>query len=151
MGSTGHGTFKHSRQGASDGETFGIGGAVIYKGKIPAGSGLSPVGSNKITLKIPIGRRNSILFQFKLSKDNKLMTITGYKNGVPEVKCKVDVDSGRPSLDHVIATGDKTERANAVKMKDLMHKQTNVNENQLGAIAQKLLKKKGTKEMKKYV
>lgn len=142
MGSTGHGTYNRSRKGASGDDTFGISDAIVYKGKIPTNSGLSPVGSNKITLKVPISSKNNILFQFKLSKDSKLMQITGYKDGVPEVKCKVDVDSGRPSLDKVIATGSKSDKTNAIKMKDLMHKQTKVSENQLGSIAQQLLRKK---------
>lgn len=142
MGSTGHGIYKQSRSGNVNDETFGIGGAVNYKGKVPDGSGLSPVGANKITLKLPFGKQSNILFQFKLTKDDKLMQITGYKDGVPEVKCKVAVDSGQPSLDKVIATGNKTEKSNAIKMKDLMHKSSKIDEYQLGAIAQKLLRNK---------
>lgn len=145
MGSTGHSIYAHSRTGNVNDETFDIPGAVNFKGKVPANSGLSNVGANKITLKLPAGRESNILFQFKLIDDNKLMQITGYKNGVPEVKCKVAVDSGQPSLDRVIATGDKTEKSNALKMKDLMSKSSTISENQLGAIAQKLLRNKNKK------
>lgn len=142
MGSTGRGIFKKSRTGNVNDETFGISGAVNYKGKVPKNSGLDPVGSNKITLKVPGLKQSNILFQFKLSKDNEMMTIIGYKDGMPEVKCKVQVDSGHPSLNEVIATGNKTEKLQAIKMKDLMSKSSTVSEDQLGAIANKLLRNK---------
>ena len=142
MGSTGHGIYNRSRTGNVNTETFGIDGAVNFKGKVPKGSGLDPVGSNKITLKLPAGRQSNIIFQFKLSKDSALMTIIGYKDGVPEVKCKVDVDSGHPSLDKVIAVGSKSEKLQAMKMKDLMHKSSTMSEDQLSAIANKLKKNK---------
>lgn len=141
MGSTGHGIFKRSRTGIND-ETFGIAGAVNYKGKVPKNSGLDPVGSNKITLKLPAGKQSNILFQFKLNKDNSLMTIIGYKDGMPEVKCKVQVDAGHPSLNEVIATGSKSEKMQAIKMKDLMSKSSSMSEDQLGAIANKLIRSK---------
>lgn len=146
MGSTGHGLYNQSRTGDVNTETFGIKGAVNFKGKVPPDSGLEPVGNNKVTLKVRANDRSNILFQFKLSKDEKTMMITAYKDGVPEVKCKVGVDSGQPSLDKVIATGDRGEKMNAVKMKDLFTKSTTVKENQLGPIANKLLqnhKKRG--------
>jgi hypothetical protein len=142
MGSTGHGIYKRSKTGNVNTETFGIEGAVNYKGKVPKDSGLEPVGSNKITLKLPAGRQSNIIFQFKLSKDNSMMTIIGYKDGMPEVKCKVQVDSGHPSLDKVIAMGSKTEKMQAIKMKDLMHKSSKVSEDQLSAIANKLIRNK---------
>lgn len=142
MGSTGHGTYKQSKTGNVNTETFGIAGAINYKGKVPKNSGLDPVGSNKITLKIPVGRQTNIIFQFKLSKDSELMTILGYKDGKPEVKCKVQVDSGFPSLDKVIATGDKHEKLQAIKMKELMNQSSTMSQDQLGAIANKLLRNK---------
>ena len=142
MGSTGHGIYKRSKSGNVNNETFGIAGAVNYKGKVPANSGLDPVGSNKITLKLPAGKQANILFQFKLNKDNSLMTIIGYKDGVPEVKCKVQVDAGQPSLDKVIAVGNKTEKMQAIKMKDLMHQSSTMSEDQLSSIANKLLRGK---------
>lgn len=142
MGSTGHGKYQYSRGGNVNNENFGILNAVNFKGKVPTDSGLEPVGSNKITLKVPATDKSTILFQFKLSKDNKTMTIIGFKDGVPEVKCKVAVDSGQPSLDKVIATGSSAQKQQAIKMKDLFSKSTNVKENQLGAIAQKLLQNK---------
>jgi hypothetical protein len=142
MGSTGHGIYKRSKTGNVNTETFGISGAVNYKGKIPKNSGLDPVGSNKVTLKLPAGKQSNILFQFKLNKDNSLMTIIGYKDGMPEVKCKVQVDSGHPSLDKVIATGSSSEKMQAIKMKDLMHKSSTMSEDQLSAIANKLKRSK---------
>ena len=142
MGSTGHGIYKRSKTGNVNTETFGIAGAVNYKGKVPKNSGLDPVGSNKITLKLPAGKQSNIIFQFKLNKDNSLMTIIGYKDGVPEVKCKVQVDSGQPSLNAVIATGSKSEKAQAMKMKDLMNQSSTMSEDQLGSIAHKLLRNK---------
>jgi hypothetical protein len=146
MGSTGRGTYASRKSKKIDNETFGIKGATAFKGKVPEGKGLEPVSPNKITLKIPAGNNDNVLFQFKLSKNNKLMTIIGYKNGVPEVKCKVQVDAGQPSLDKVIATGSKTEKMQAVKMKDLFAKSTEIKENQLGSIANSLLRKKKVKE-----
>ena len=146
MGSTGRGTYAKRKSKRLDEDTFGIVGATAFKGKVPEGKGLEPVSPNKITLKVPAGKNDNVLFQFKLSKNNKLMTITGYKNGVPEVKCKVSVDAGQPSLDKVIATGSKTEKMQATKMKDLFAKSTEIKENQLGAIANKLLTKKKVKE-----
>lgn len=142
MGSTGHGIFKRSKTGNVNDETFGISGAVNFKGKVPKNSGLDPVGSNKITLKLPAGKQSNILFQFKLNKDSSLMTIIGYKDGMPEVKCKVQVDSGHPSLNQVIANGTSTEKQQAIKMKDLMHKSSTMSEDQLSAIANKLLRNK---------
>ena len=142
MGSTGHGKYQYSRGGNVNNENFGILNAVNFKGKVPTDSGLEPVGSNKITLKVPATDKSTILFQFKLSKDNKTMTIIGFKDGVPEVRGKVAVDSGQPSLDKVMATGSSAQKQQAIKMKDLFLKSTNVKENQLGAIAQKLLQNK---------
>ena len=146
MGSTGHGLYNSSRSGNTGTETFGIAGAVRYTGKVPADSGLDPVGNNKITLKLQAKDKSNILFQFKLTKDEKFMTIIGYNNSNPVVKCKVAVDAGQPSLDKLLATGNRTERINAVKMKDLFAKSTQVKENQLGQIARKLIENKTKRE-----
>lgn len=146
MGSTGRGAYAKKKSPKLDDDTFGIKGATAFKGKVPEGKGLDPVGPNKITLKVPTKNNDNVLFQFKLSKNNKLMTIIGYKNGVPEVKCKVKVDAGQPSLDRVIALGSKAEKIQATKMKDLFAKSTNIKENQLGAIANKLIQKKKVRE-----
>ena len=142
MGSTGRG-FSHQRgPGDLSSDTFGIPNAVVFKGMPPEGSGIEKPAANKVTLKVPAIDDTNVLFQFKLSKDNKEMTIIGYKNGVPEVKCKVAVDAGQPSLDKVIAEGSKAEKVNATKMKDLFAKSEKIKENQLGSIAQELLRKK---------
>ena len=146
MGSTGHGLYKSSKSGNTGTETFGIAGAVRYTGKVPADSGLEPVGNNKITLKLEAKDKSNILFQFKLTKDGENMIIVGYNNSMPVVKCKVSVDSGQPSLDKLLVTGNRTERLNAVKMKDLFAKSTQVKENQLGQIAHKLLENKTKRE-----
>ena len=146
MGSTGHSLYNPVDEKGLDLDTYGIKGAVVYKGKIPENSGLEPVGANKITLKVPADDKTNILFQFRLSKDSKTMTILAYKNGVPEVRCKVAVDSGQPSLDRVIASGSKAQKIQATKMKDLFSKSTQVKENQLGSIANKLLETKRKRE-----
>ena len=146
MGSTGHGIYKSSKTGNTGTETFGIPGAVRYAGKVPEGSGLDPVGNNKITLKLEARDKTNIIFQFKLSKDGEDMTIIGYNNSTPVVKCKVAVDAGSPSLDRLISTGNRTERLNAVKMKDLFAKSTTIKENQLSSIAHKLLENKAKRE-----
>ena len=146
MGSTGHGLYKSSRSGNTGTETFGIAGAVRYTGKVPEDSGLEPVGNNKITLKLEAKDKSNILFQFKLTKDGENMIIVGYNNSMPVVKCKVAVDSGQPSLDKLLVTGNRTERINAVKMKDLFAKSTQVKESQLGQIAHKLLENKAKRE-----
>jgi len=146
VGSTGHGTYQSSRSGNTGTETFGIAGAVRYAGKVPENSGLDPVGNNKITLKLEAKDNTNIIFQFKLSKDGEDMTILGYNNSVPVVKCKVAVDAGSPSLDKLIATGNRTERLNAVKMKDLFAKSTNIKESQLSAIAHKLMENRAKRE-----
>ena len=146
MGSTGHGLYKASKTGNTGTETFGIAGAVRYTGKVPENSGLEPVGNNKITLKLEAKDKTNIIFQFRLSKDGEDMTIIGYNNGNPVVKCKVSVDSGSPSLDKLLVTGSKAERLNAVKMKDLFAKSTTVKESQLSAIAHKLLENKAKRE-----
>lgn len=138
MGSTGHGTYKTSRTGNVNNETFGIEGAINYKGKVPKDSGLEPVGSNKVTIKLPSGKQNNIIFQFKLNKNNSLMTIIGYKDGRPQIKSKVQVDAEHPSLDKVIASGSKSEKLQAIKMKELIHQSSKVSEDQLAAIANKL-------------
>ena len=146
MGSTGRSLYSGSKTGELGTETFGIRGAVVFKGKVPEGSGLDQVGANKVTLKVPADDKTNILFQFRLSKDAKTMTILAYKNGVPEVRCKVAVDSGQPSLDRVMATGSQAQKLNAVKMKDLFAKSTEIKENQLGAIANRLLEQKRKRE-----
>ena len=142
MGSTGHSIYGKGQNKELNSSNFGIKNAVPFKGKPPAGSNIAKPSANNITLKIPIGRRNNILFQFKLSKDSKLMTITGYRDGVPEVKTTVDVDSGRPSLSKVIATGSQSEKSAALKMRELFSQSGEVNETQLGSIANTLLRKK---------
>ena len=146
MGSTGHGLYKSSKSGNTGTETFGIAGAVRYTGKVPTDSGLEPVGNNKITLKLEAKDKSNILFQFKLTKDGENMIIVGYNNSMPVVKCKVAVDAGQPSLDKLLVTGNRTERINAVKMKDLFAKSTRVKESQLGQIAHKLLENKAKRE-----
>ena len=149
MGSTGHSIFRRKGKGAIDNDTFGIAGAVVFKGKVPAGSGLDKPSANRITLKVPSTRGDNILFQFRLSKDSRTMTIIGYRNSVPEIKAKVAVDSTNPSLDKVMKEGSNAQRQQAVKMKDLFSKSTQIKENQLNSIAQKLLNKKKQREENK--
>ena len=146
MGSTGHGIYKSSKTGNTGTENFGIAGAVRYAGKVPADSNLEPPGNNKVTLKLEARDKTNIIFQFRLTKAGKDMTIIGYNNSTPVVKCKVAVDAGSPSLDKLLATGSKSEKLNAVKMKDLFAKSTTIKESQLGAIAHKLMENKAKRE-----
>lgn len=147
MGSTGRGIYVGHNTKGLDNDTFGIAKAVPFKGKVPEGKGIEQPSANKITLKVPAEKKSSILFQFKLSRDSKTMTISAYHNGIPEVKCKVAVDSGKPSIDRLMATTtDKAVKVQATKMKNLFAKSTTIKENQLGAIANKLLEKKRNKE-----
>lgn len=146
MGSTGHGLYKSSKSGNTGTETFGIAGAVRYAGKVPENSGLDAPGNNKITLKLEAKDNTNIIFQFRLSKNGEDMTIIGFNNAKPVVKCKVAVDAGSPSLDKLIATGTRTERLNAVKMKDLFAKSTEIKESQLSAIAHKLIENRQKRE-----
>ena len=144
MGSTGH-SITTSKFGGSSETTFGVKGAVPFSGKVPINSGLEPPGSNKITLKMPINRQDNVIFQFKLSKDNKLMFITAYKNGVPEIRCKVSVDSVSPSLNKLLVSSKASERANALKIKELMSQTPNMDEGKLEPISKKLLAEKRKK------
>ena len=145
MGSTGHSAFRGKGRRGIDNDTFGIAGAVVFKGKVPPASGLDKPSANRITLKVPSTGGDNILFQFRLSKDSKTMTIIGYRNSVPEIRSKVAVDSARPSLDKVMKEGSKAQQQQAVKMKDLFSKSTQIKENQLQSIAQTLLNKKKQK------
>ncbi len=145
MGATGRSFYGRGKTTELNSDTFGVAGAIAFKGTPPEGSNIAKPSANNITLKLPVGRGTNILFQFKLSKDSKLMTITGYRDGVPEVKTKVDVDSGRPSLDKVITSGNASERRAAIKMRELMNQSSEINENQLGSIANSLIRKKQAK------
>ena len=145
MGSTGHSAFRGKGSRGIDNDTFGIAGAVVFKGKVTPASGLDKPSANRITLKVPSTGGDNILFQFRLSKDSKTMTIIGYRNSVPEIRSKVAVDSARPSLDKVMKEGSKAQQQQAVKMKDLFSKSTQIKENQLQSIAQTLLNKKKQK------
>ena len=144
MGSTGHSLVSSSRTGNVNTETFGIGGAVNYKGKIPPGKGIEDVGSNKITLKVNSTRKQDIIFQFKLTKDNRL-SINGYDPNQPESRAHLIVSATAPSIDKVAASGSKSEKSNASKLKTMFTKSTEINEGQLYAIAQKLLSAKRNK------
>lgn len=141
MGSTGHSLFGTSRGGVGS-QTFGIRGAVNFTGKLPADTNLLPVGGNKITLKVSTNDRLDVLFQFRLTKDSKFMIITAHDPNTPPVKAKVSVDAVRPSLDKVINSSSGSERASAQRIKALMAKSSEINENQLGAIADNLKRKR---------
>ena len=141
MGSTGHTLVHRNRAGDFSISSFLGKSGVLFKGKVPEKSGLEPTGANKITIKVAADNRHNVLFQFKLSKDRNSMYITGYYNGKPEVRTKVAVNTGSPSLDRIIATGTKQEVTNATKMKDLFAKSDSIKESNLNSIAQELLRK----------
>lgn len=142
MGSTGHSIYNKGSTGDNGSDNFGITGATSYKGEVPESSGLKKPGAGKITLKAKANDKSTVIFQFSLNKPGTEMTIVGFKDGKPQVKSKVAVDSGHPSLDTVIATGNKTEKQNAIRMKELFAESVKIKEGQLGAIAQQLLAKK---------
>ena len=139
MGATGHGLFKTSRTGDVNTETFGISGAVNYKGKIPRGKGLEDVGANKITLKVNSSSKQDIYFQFKLTKDNRL-SINGYDPNTPESRAHLIVSAVAPSLAE--PDFDKSEKREAQKLRVMMNKSTKISEAQLQMIANKLLQHK---------
>lgn len=142
MGATGRGINKLSRSGNVNNETFGIKGATNYKGALPKDTNLDKPGSGKVTLRVDTRDKLDIIFQFKLSKDGKYMTITAHDPNSPPVKAKVAVDAGLPSLDKVMASGTGAQRSQAMKIKHLMSKSSEISEDQLGSIARKLIKNK---------
>lgn len=147
MGSTGHSLIKTSRRGNVNTETFGIHGAVNYTGKIPKGKGIEPVGSNKITLKVKSVGNQDIIFQFKLTKDNRL-SINGYDPNRPESRAHLIVSAANPSIDRAAAEGDKSDKLNANKLRKMFIKSQDINEGQLSQISHKLLSAKRSKESK---
>lgn len=142
MGSTGHSVFQKSRTGNANKWTFNIPGAVNFKGKLPRGSGMEKPGTNKITLKVPNGK-DSMLFQFRLSKDNSVLHIYGYQGGENSFTSRVDVNPANPSLDYVMRVGKSYEQKNAYKLRRMMDKIDGFNEESLYQIARKLKKIKG--------
>lgn len=144
MGSTGHSLISTSRRGNVNTETFGIAGAVNYTGRIPEGKGLDKVGSNKITLKVRSLGNEDIIFQFKLTKDNRL-SINGYDPNKPESRAHLIVSATNPSIDAAAAMGDKSDKNNAEKLKRMFIKSQDINEGQLSEISHKLLSAKRNK------
>ena len=141
MGSTGHSLVSSSRRGNVNDETFGIRGAVNYTGGVPAGKGIDKPGSNKITLKVRSTGNQDIIFQFKITKDNRL-SINGFDPNKPEMRAHLIVSASNPSIDRAAAAGTKTDKNNAIKLKQMFIKSQDINEGQLSAIAQKLLSAK---------
>lgn len=139
MGATGHGILKTSRTGDVNISVFGVAGAVNYKGKIPHGKGLESVGANKITLKVASTDKQDILFQFKLTKDNRL-SINGYDPNMPESRAHLIVSATAPTLSD--NDFDKSEKREAQKLRIMMNKSTKMSESQLQAIANSLLQHK---------
>lgn len=142
MGSTGHGMYNKGGTGDGDAVSIGIAGVTNFKGQVPENSGLKKPGAGKITLKTTTDKGDTVLFQFSLNKAGTEMTIVGFKDGKPQVRSKVAVDSGRPSLDKVIANGSSGEKQNAIRMKELFAESHKIKEGQLPSIAQQLLAKK---------
>ena len=138
MGSTGHSLISTSRRGNVNNETFGIPGAVNYTGRIPAGKGIEKVGANKITLKVRSTRNQDIIFQFKLTKDDRL-SINGFDPNKPESRAHLIVSATNPSIDRAAAMGDKSDKNNASKLRMMFIKSQDINEGQLSQIANKLL------------
>lgn len=144
MGSTGHSLVRTSRRGNVNTETFGIHGAVNYTGRIPEGKGLEKVGSNKITLKVKSIGNQDIIFQFKLTKDNRL-SISGYDPNRPESRAHLIVSAANPSIDVAAEEGTKSDKANALKLRKMFIKSQDIKEGQLSQISHKLLSAKRRK------
>ena len=66
MGSTGHGLYNHSNMGDNDGNTFGIAGAVNYKGEVPEGSNLKNPDLGKLRSKQKQMTEIILYFSFRL-------------------------------------------------------------------------------------
>lgn len=145
MGSTGHSLISTSRRGNVNDETFGIAGAVNYTGRIPAGKGLEKVGANKITLKVKSVGNQDIIFQFKLTKDNRL-SINGFDPNRPESRAHLIVSATNPSIDNAAAVGTKADKNNAAKLRKMFIKSQDISEGQLSQISYKLLSAKRKKE-----
>lgn len=148
MGSTGHSLISTSRRGNVNNETFGIIGAVNYTGRIPEGKGIEKVGANKITLKVPSIGNQDIIFQFKLTKDDRL-SINGYDPNRPESRAHLIVSATNPSIDAAAAAGDKSDKNNAEKLRKMFIKSQDINEGQLSEISHKLLSVKRNKRRQK--
>jgi len=142
VGSTGHSIYQKSRTGNVNNVTFDIPGAVNYKGKLPPGSGMYPPGSNRITLKVPIGQ-DSALFQFRLNKDNTLLHINAYKEGFNGTTANLRLDAERPSLDHAMRSGLNVEQRNAMKVRNLFQQALVLDETFLYDVVKKLKSGKG--------
>lgn len=142
MGSTGHGKYSLHKSGDVVAENFGVEAFRPYRGAVPPNSGLEQPAANRVTYKVETEKGENVLFQFRLDKSGKTMTIVGYRDSIPAVKCKVDVDSGSPSLDKVIATGSAQDKTNATRMKNLFSQSTTVKEGNLAAIANKLIQQR---------
>lgn len=136
MGSTGHSLTWQSRTGNVNTETFGIDGAVNFKGKLPTNSGMDKVGNNRITLKVKSSDKLDILYQFKLTKDNRL-SISAFDPNTG-TDASVILAGQFPSLDTALRTGLNKDRQSVNKIKTFMAKSSTIDEGQLRAIAEKL-------------
>ena len=70
------------------------------------------------------------------------MSINGFDPNQPESRAHLIVSASAPSIDRAALQGDKTDKVNATKLKQMFTKSTEINEGQLYAIAQKLLSAK---------
>lgn len=143
MGSTGHGFYKKSITGNVNTETFDVENAVNFKGKVPEHSGLDKPGNQRITLKLQSANKTTTLFQFRITKNDDALIMTGYRNSRPEVKSRIHLDATRPSIDRLLKSSSRGDRTNAEKMKKLMQDSSEIDDDTLLRIAQKLIKEKG--------
>lgn len=136
MGSTGHSLIGQSRTGNVNTETFGIVGAVNFKGKLPKASGMDKVGNNKITLKVKSTDKLDILYQFKLTKDNRL-SVSAFDPNTSTSATAV-LNGPQVSLNSALRTGLNKDRQNVNKIRSMMAKSSVIGDGQLQAIANKL-------------
>lgn len=139
MGATGHGVFPKREH--IDTVTFGIGNAVTYKGQIPPKSGLEPVSQKKVTLKLP-SKDGNVLLQFRLSKDQRSLIVSGYQDGQKAIKTNLTLSAVSPSVQSIIQNGSGHVLVQATTLQQLMAKSSMISDYQLQQIVE-YLKQKG--------
>lgn len=140
MGATGSGILRRRNASRIEGLDF-IPGARQYTGSVTRESSLEAPGEDRLTLRLPSYDRQDVLFQFRIK--NGMLIIRAYDPNTG-MKTKVEVNANNPSLDVAARTGDHQDRVNVQKLRTLMNKSSNMNESQLGPIAD-MLKKNRTR------
>lgn len=143
MGATG-GLFGRKRRTKKSEDIFGVRGAERFESAAPKQANFDKPGAGRIQLRVPSDEGKDIIFQFKLTRENKL-SIIGYDPNVPS-RGKVRVLADRPSLDSVINSpkASAADKANAQRLRDMFTRTKNgVKESSLASIANALQREKG--------